>query len=135
MKYVEFIMENWYMMILFLAVVIVAGAEAAKFFSLPYGEQKQKVKEWLLLAVTDAEKELAEVVQWAMANHIMVDSYATDVYASLRGKAVTGDFTDADAEVITEVEVDMKGNSLYVVIVGETDVDMPTLFDFMEEVI
>ncbi len=71
------------------------------------------------------EKELAEVVQWALANHIMVDSYATDVYASIRGKAVTGDFTDADAEVITEITPDMKDCSLYVVNVGETDVDMP----------
>ena len=71
------------------------------------------------------EKELAEVVQWALANHIMVDSYATDVYASLRGVAVTGDFTDADAEVITEITADMAGRNLYVVIVGETDVDMP----------
>ena len=70
------------------------------------------------------EKELAEVVQWALANHIMVDSYATDVYASLRGVAVTGDFTDADAEVITEITPDLKGNSLYVVTVGETDIDI-----------
>ena len=70
------------------------------------------------------EKELAEVVQWALANHIMVDSYATDVYASLRGVAVTGDFTDADAEVITEITPDLKGNSLYVVTVGETYIDI-----------
>lgn len=71
------------------------------------------------------EKEIAEVVQWALANHIMVDSYATDVYSSLRGVALTGDFTDADNEVITEITPDLKGNSLYVVIVGETDIDMP----------
>lgn len=71
------------------------------------------------------EKEIAEVVQWALANHIMVDSYATDVYSSLRGVALTGDFTDADNEVITEITPDLKGNSLYVVNVGETDIDMP----------
>ena len=71
------------------------------------------------------EKEIAEVVQWALANYIMVDSYATDVYSSLRGVALTGDFTDADNEVITEITPDLKGNSLYVVIVGETDIDMP----------
>jgi len=71
------------------------------------------------------EKEIAEVVQWALANHIMVDSYATDVYSSLRGVALTGDFTDADNEVITEITPDLKGNSLYVVNVGATDIDMP----------
>ncbi len=71
------------------------------------------------------EKELAEVVQWALANHIMVDSYATDVYASLRGVAVTGDFTDTDNEVITEITVDMTGRNMYVVVIGKTDVDMP----------
>ena len=71
------------------------------------------------------EKEISEIVQWALANHILVDSYATDVYASLRGKAVSGDFTDAENPVITEKDVDMKGCSLYVVNVGETDIDMP----------
>lgn len=58
MKFVEFVMENWYMVILMLAVAIVVGAGVARFFSLPSGEQREKVKEWLLLAVTDAEKEL-----------------------------------------------------------------------------
>lgn len=58
MKFAEFIMENWYMVILLLAVATVVGAGVAKFFSLPFGEQREKVKEWLLLAVTDAEKEL-----------------------------------------------------------------------------
>lgn len=72
-----------------------------------------------------SEKELAEIVQYAMANHIMVDSYATDVYASLRGKAVTGDFTNAEAEVISEANIDMKGCGMYVVNIGETDVDIP----------
>lgn len=71
------------------------------------------------------DKQLAEIVQYAMANHIMVDSYATDVHASLQGKCLTGDYTDADNEVLAEINVDMKDCGLYVVNIGATDVDIP----------
>ncbi|MBQ8604526.1 MAG: hypothetical protein IJ410_06765 [Oscillospiraceae bacterium] len=71
-----------------------------------------------------SEKELAQIVQYALANHVMMDNYATDTYASLRGKAVTGDFTNADAEIITEIEADMLDCSVYTVNIGTTDVNI-----------
>jgi len=70
------------------------------------------------------EKQLSDIVQYALANYVRIDSYATDVYATLGGKAVTGDFTDADAPVINEIDVDMCGRSMFMVNVGATDVNI-----------
>lgn len=58
MKYITFLLENWYLLIGLLVLAIVIGTMVGKFFSLPSAEQREKVKEWLLLAVTEAEKEL-----------------------------------------------------------------------------
>lgn len=54
----EFIANNWY--IIFAVIVIITGGVIAmyRFFQLPSAEQLAKVKEWLLFAVTEAEKEL-----------------------------------------------------------------------------
>ena len=54
----DFIIEYWYVFIAVLAVGVCLGVAAYRFVKLPNSEQMQKVKEWLLLAVTDAEKEL-----------------------------------------------------------------------------
>lgn len=71
------------------------------------------------------EKQIAEIVQYALANYVNIDSYATDVYSTLRGKAVTGDFTNADAEIISETDVDMCGCGMYLVDIDTTDVNLP----------
>lgn len=54
----DFIIEYWYVFIAVLAVGVCLGVAAYRFAKLPTSEQMQKVKEWLLLAVTEAEKEL-----------------------------------------------------------------------------
>lgn len=72
-----------------------------------------------------SEKEISEIVQWALANYVVTDSYATDTYSSLRGKTVVGDFTNADAESITEITPNMCGCSLYTVDIGEAALEIP----------
>ena len=52
----KFLIENWYFIILLLAIVVVAVIAIVKFFKQPTDAQIAKVKEWLLLAVTEAEK-------------------------------------------------------------------------------
>ncbi len=69
-----------------------------------------------------SEKQLAEIVQYALANYIKIDSYATDVYSTLRGKTVSGDFTNTDEPIITEKEIDMCGCGMYIVDIGDTDI-------------
>jgi len=54
----EFIANNWYIILAAVAGVAVIIYLICKFFKLPREAQIAKVKEWLLLAVTQAEREL-----------------------------------------------------------------------------
>ena len=54
----EFLANNWYLILIAIAAVAVAIYLVFKFFKLPRETQINKVKEWLLFAVTQAEKEL-----------------------------------------------------------------------------
>lgn len=54
----EFLMNYWYIIVGFIAVLIIAGISVYKFAGLPTKSQIVKVKEWLLYAVTMAEAEL-----------------------------------------------------------------------------
>ena len=55
---VEFVMNNWY--VIFLAVVVLALLllAAVKFYRMNAAERKIKIREWLLWAVTEAERQL-----------------------------------------------------------------------------
>ena len=54
----EFLVENWYILFAGLALLTVAGVFVFRYFNLPRDEQLAKVREWLLWAVTEAEKDL-----------------------------------------------------------------------------
>lgn len=54
----DFIINNWFVILAMLAVLVCAGATIYKFFGMPTQDQIKAVKEWLLYAVTMAEKEL-----------------------------------------------------------------------------
>lgn len=54
----EFILENWPIIVAAIAVVAVAAVAVARFVGLPTEAQLSKVREWLLWAVTEAEKNL-----------------------------------------------------------------------------
>ena len=54
----EFILENWPIIVAVIAVVAVAAVAVARFVGLPTDAQLSKVREWLLWAVTEAEKDL-----------------------------------------------------------------------------
>lgn len=54
----DFIMENWPLLVAAAAIVGAAAAAVALFVGLPTEKQFAKVKEWLLWAVTEAEKDL-----------------------------------------------------------------------------
>ena len=54
----EFIVENWPVIVAAVAVVAVAAVAVIRFVGLPTAEQLTKVREWLLWAVTEAEKSL-----------------------------------------------------------------------------
>ena len=54
----EFIINNWYIVLAVLAVLAAAGIAIYRYFNCPSETQLTKVREWLLWAVTGAEKEL-----------------------------------------------------------------------------
>jgi hypothetical protein len=54
----EWFINNWSVLVAIVAILVVAGFVVYKFAGLPTSEQVSKIKEWLLLAVTRAEKEL-----------------------------------------------------------------------------
>ena len=54
----DFIINNWYIILALAAVLGVAAWYVYHYFNLPCEAQLAKVREWLLWAVTEAEKEL-----------------------------------------------------------------------------
>jgi len=50
--------ENWYVVVGIIAILVVAGFAIYKFTGLPTKEQIIKIKAWLLQAVVSAEKDL-----------------------------------------------------------------------------
>ena len=54
----KFITENWFVLVALAAVAASAGFTAYSFMRQPSDKQLQKVKEWLLYAVTMAEQQL-----------------------------------------------------------------------------
>ena len=54
----NFIIENWYIILALAAVLGVAAWYVYRYFNLPSEAQLAKVREWLLWAVTEAEKAL-----------------------------------------------------------------------------
>ena len=54
----KFIAENWYVILIAIAALAVIAYLIYKFVKLPRGSQVAKLKEWLLYAVAEAEKEL-----------------------------------------------------------------------------
>lgn len=54
----NFIINYWYIILIIIAAISVGGYMIYNFIKMPSGEQMKKVKEWLLYAVAEAEKEL-----------------------------------------------------------------------------
>lgn len=52
------IIDNWYIILGILALIMVVGMAMIKFLELPTTTQVAKIKAWLLQAVIEAEKEL-----------------------------------------------------------------------------
>ena len=53
----DYILEYWYIILATIVMAVVAVTLAVRFFKRPSDEQIAKVKEWLLVAVLEAERE------------------------------------------------------------------------------
>ena len=54
----EWLFENWFVVVGVVVILVSAGFASYKFLGLPTKDQVAKIKEWLLFAVTEAESEL-----------------------------------------------------------------------------
>lgn len=54
----SYLVDNWMLLVALFAVIFMAGVAIYTFLSYPTSTRIKKVKEWLLYAVTCAEKEL-----------------------------------------------------------------------------
>lgn len=54
----KYIVENWFVIVGLIAVLAAGGYAVYVFMKMPSDKQLNKVREWLLYAVTKAEKEL-----------------------------------------------------------------------------
>ena len=54
----NFMIENWFLFIVAIAIAVVGGYFICVFLKMPKDAQLARVREWLLYAVTQAEKEL-----------------------------------------------------------------------------
>lgn len=54
----KFLIDNWFLLVALLAVLTSAGVSIYCFYKKPTSEQLQSIKEWLLYAVTEAERYL-----------------------------------------------------------------------------
>ena len=58
MNIAHFIQEYWYLLIALIAVVSVVSIKVYIWFKTPGEEQKEKIRQWLIYAVAEAEKKL-----------------------------------------------------------------------------
>lgn len=58
MEVAKFLVENWYMIVAALAIIAFVVVALVKFLHLPTKTQIANLKEWLKVAVTEAEREL-----------------------------------------------------------------------------
>lgn len=56
----KYIVENWFVIVGLIAVLAAGGYAVYVFVKMPSDKQLNKVREWLLYAVTKAEKELGD---------------------------------------------------------------------------
>lgn len=54
----KYIVENWFVIVALMAIAAAGGYTIYVFVKMPSDKQLNKVREWLLYAVTKAEKEL-----------------------------------------------------------------------------
>ncbi|WP_220452462.1 phage holin, LLH family [Dielma fastidiosa] len=86
----EYLINNWFMFVALLAVLFICFLAIRKWLGKPSAEQIANVKEWLLLAVTEAEKQLGGgtgqlklrfVYDWAVERFSWVSVIPFDTFA------------------------------------------------------
>lgn len=111
--------DNWYIVFGLIAVVCVVVVAMIKFFHLPTDKQIANLKEWLLYAVTQAEKELGggtgqiklrQVYDWAVSKFPWVQFISFTTFSGWVDEALDlmREMIKQNQQVKTYVEGDVK---------------------------
>lgn len=76
----EFLVDNWTLLVAAIAVIAVAAYAVYGFIKMPHSAQMSRVQEWLLWAVAEAEKELGSgtgVLKLRMVYDMFVGRFPT----------------------------------------------------------
>ena len=71
----EWIVNNWSLLVVLLAIGVVVYHWTKKFSELPSEEQLKKVKEWLLWAVVIAERELGGQLKLRYVYNLFIEKF------------------------------------------------------------
>lgn len=111
----NFIIENWFIVAVLLSVVVLLIYFLVKFLKKPTKEQVENLRHWLLIAVTEAERELGEktgqlklrlVYDWALDKFPWLVFISFDKFANWVDEALDKleDLLDKNEAVKTYVE-------------------------------
>lgn len=98
----NFILENWYLIVLALACVLVAVRAVIAFTNRPTDAQLKTVKEWLLWSCTEAERELGSGTGKLKLRYVY-DAFLTKF--PLLAKVITFEML---SDLVTDVLVSMR---------------------------
>lgn len=116
----NFVLENWYLILTCLVLVVVGGLTCLDFVKLPRKTQIETVKQWLLFAVLKAEEQLGsgtgqlkvrQVYDWfierfpAIAGAVSFDMFCMWVDEALEQMETLLDTDATVANVILQNEV------------------------------
>ncbi len=74
----KMILDNWYIILGLIAVLMVVVIYICRFFGLPTKDQKRKINKWLLQAIIEAEKQLGSKtgqLKLSMVYDMFIDRY------------------------------------------------------------
>ena len=96
----EWIVSNWYLIVVFIAIGFVCGAYVKKWLDRPTSEQINNIKEWLLYAVTEAEAALGEKtgqLKLRMVYNLAIDKFSWLSFVSFE---VFSDWVDEALDIM-----------------------------------
>ena len=113
----EFIVENWYIIVALLAVGFLGGVLVVKFINLDDVVKLTKIKKWLVYACLEAEKALG--TDTGKAKLLMVYNLFTDKF-TFASKLISFDkFSEMVDEALVEVRIMLENDSLKNYVYGE----------------
>lgn len=116
----NWIVENWFLLVALAAVLGVAVFAAYRFAGLPSEEQKAKVKEWLIWACIEAEKALQSGTGQLKLRQVYNMFCAVPAFTWVAKLVPFGTFSDwVSAALITVKEMLISNQALAKYVYGE----------------